>query len=303
MPAQRPPSTNWEPVPIPEAPGAVVWVWYKPGELTDGLVLHVPTEVYRLGLPPQSLSLRRLLHLAGADASQVATWTLAGMTYDGQQGASPLLDQPVPQPPPDGDPNIVVRMEAAPSPMPTPMPQVAAVPATAAPVATADQTALFDRIDLDWQACQLLEKQIDTVRRQLGDMVSRLNSLNRDLSPDERLHADRKDRSDWQTARRWLRDVSTRVAKCIKDQDIGDTSSAGKRNWFEDVYTRQIAPRQPVKELVQIQREFESYRKQLQSLLTQMTTAHSAAANDGERRAKQILQRISASVRSSKVKR
>ena len=288
------PSTTWEPLTLPEAQGAVVWVWFRPSHVPDGLIFNVPAETHQLNLPPQALSLRRLLQLAGIDTVAVAQWIVAGTAYESQGGTSPWLDQPIPPVPAGVDPTIVVRLAASPAS------QVAPVfPNEAA----GDQAATFDRIDADWQAALILEKQVTHVRRQLGDIVGRLNSLNRDLSPEERLHADRKDKTDWQNARRWLRDMSIRVAKVIKDQDIGDTSNAGKRNWFEDIYTRQIVPRQPVDGLDQIRREFESYRKSLQFLLTSMTNAHTNAVQDGERRAQQILQRISASVRSSKAKR
>lgn len=290
MSFQQSPSTTWEPLPIAEAGGAAVWIWYRPADLPDGLLLNLPAELHHANLPPRCLSLRWLLHSAGIDAAGVSTWLVAGHSYDGMRGTSPLLDQPIPPAGPGGDSTIAVRFEGAAQPMPITPP-------------AGDAAATFDRIDADWHAALQVEKQIAHIRRQLGDMVQRLTSLNRDLSPEERLHADRKDKTDWQNARRWLRDLATKVAKSIKDQDIGDTSAAGKRNWFEELYNSKIVPRQPFDGLEQTQREFESYRKSLQLLMTQMNTAHAAAAQDGERRAKQILQRIAASARSSKLKR
>lgn len=134
-------------------------------------------------------------------------------------------------------------------------------------------------------------------------MINRLNALNRDLTPEENLHGDSKDRNDWQEARRWLRDLTHRVTKYLKEHDIGETSGVGKRQWFEQTYQQFIAPRQQFDGLQPAQREFETYRKKLQTLLINMTNACSSAANDGERRAKAVLSKIAVKTRAAKAKR
>src|SRR5204863_501183 len=52
-----------------------------------------------------------------------------------------------------------------------------------------------------------------------------------------------------------------------------------------------------------VQKEFETYRKTVQNLLTSMQTAQSNAARDGEQRATQLLTRIAAKVRTARTKR
>lgn len=313
--AQRPPSATWEAVPIAGTPQLCAWVWFKPAGFPQGLFVQVPAEVRRDPAAVPLLTLRNLLHSAGIDAASVASWHFCGAAYEGQGGANPLFDQPVPAPPPGADPNIAVVIEAAPMPAMQTAPLQGAAPAPAMPVPAAGgaipapckvstgAAALFDRIDVDWQAAQTLETQLTTLRRQLADLMARLNALNRDLNPEERLHGERKDKSDWLIARRWLRDFMTRISRCIKEQDIGDATYAGRRAWFEDTYAQQIAPRQPFAGLAEAQREYETYRKLVQSQLASANGVYTAARQDGERRAQEVLKRIAASVRAARAKR
>jgi len=83
----------------------------------------------------------------------------------------------------------------------------------------------------------------------------------------------------------------------IKDHDIGIASAAGRRNQYETVYRQFIVPRRPCDGLDAFQREFEAHRKTVQHLLAQMTLAQNQAIQDGERRAQQVLARITAKVR------
>ena len=304
---ERQPSQNWEPCSIGEPRGYPVWYWIKPPGIPEGVVFQIPDETYR-GIPDRSqLTVRSLLGLLGISASDVGWWSLGGATYPGQNGTSPLFDQPIPDPVPNQDSQIVVVLQT----------EAAAVTAVmtepgnpSAPISEAesappdgDAAVLFARIETDWKASQLVESQLVNLRKNLAGMMMKLKSLNRDLSPEERFHADRKDKTDWQIARRWLRDAATRISKCLKDYDIGETSNAGQRERFQQMYEKQIGPRQIFDGLQQAQRDFESYRKAVQTLQTSMSMAHASAAQDGEHRAQQILKNIAASIRSARTKR
>jgi hypothetical protein len=158
-------------------------------------------------------------------------------------------------------------------------------------------------IDSDWNLSLQLEKQLVLVRKQLSNMLTRLTTLDRDLSPDERAYGDRQAKNDWQEARRWLKDSVAKLQRYIKEHDTGDTSTAGKREAFVNAYQQLVVPRRPIENLVQLHRDFELHRKRLQILLTNMTTALGKAAQDGERRAQQVLDRIGWSVREARAKR
>ncbi len=298
---ERPASSQWESLPFADSPDHHLWVWFKPEHLSDGLVLRIPDDVFQTYPQRGTLTARRLFQLAGVDASSVATWTVHGLAYESHGGQSPLLDYPLPAPTPDADPNIAVRIHqqmAAPPVIPASIPMPGSVAET-----SGDFLAAYERMEADWQVTRQLESQLATVRKQVVNLQNRLNALNRDLSPEERLHADRKDRSDWQIARRWLRDLSTRLSKVIKDQDIGETSNAGRRKQFEEIVEQHVTTRRPLDNVTQWQREFESYRKAVQSLLLTMNSVLSSARQDGEQRADQILKRIAATVRGSRSKR
>ena len=134
-------------------------------------------------------------------------------------------------------------------------------------------------------------------------MLARLGTLDRDLNPDERFHGDRQAKTDWQEARRWLKDAAAKLARYIKEHDIGETSAAGKRLYLQQTFEQIVATRRPVDNIVQLHREFEGYRKRLQILLNNMNTACNAAGQDGERRAQEVLRRIDASVRGVRAKK
>lgn len=280
--AARPPSANWEPLTLPELPGSLVWAWFKPPHAPDDVVLRVSDETTRdFG---HWLTMRRLFAAAGLDPAEAQCWLVYGQPFDPQQGHNPLLDQTLPPLAGAGDPSITVRMR--------PDGAAAAHPGGGGPAGNPEQ--LLHALHTDWHSILLLETNLSTMRKQLNAVQGRLQSLNRDLSPDERLAADSLDVKDWQDARRWLRDAMSHVSRCSRDYDIGVTSAAGQRNRFEQIYNEIVVPRRPVPELAALQREFETYRKLVQNLVAKIQTTLASAGRDGEQRAQQILNRINA---------
>jgi hypothetical protein len=292
---ERPPSTTWETIVLGDAPGCHVWIWFKPPQAPHGLSLRVPDALFSQHPQPQRVTLRYLLHMAGINAASVAMWSLLGASYHGMQGMNPVLDYPLPPPGPGVDPTIVVALNVAPiSPQPPPARPPASQPA---------ENTIHGSIESDWHSSLLLEKQLTSARKKMSATLMRINSLNRDLNADEWRNADNRERTEWQEARRWLRDVATRLSRYIKDYDIGITSAAGKRTSFEATYEQCITRQQPVDGIEQLQRDFEAYRKTLQTLMNNMQSAQAAAERDGEQRAQRILGRIAASVRAARAKR
>ncbi len=287
--AQRAPSTQWELLSFAAAPQSVVWVWFKPEIAPHGLLFRIPDETFQSSPDRQFLSMRTLLHAAGIDPTIVESWQYVGLLYDAQRGANPALDQLLAEPPVDADPHIIVRLATSPT---------QSAPVTAPGVQGALQ--LLEAIEADWNASLKLEQQLTVRRKELAMMLNRINALNRDLTPEERLHGDRLDQNAWQAARRWLRDVAAQLSRYIKEHDIGDASGAGKRQWFENTYEQFIAPRREFAGIEQVQRDYEAYRRMLRSLLNNMNLAHSSAAQDGERRAQQILNKLAAKVRAAR---
>ena len=306
--AERGPSQAWEQVRLGGGPQEFVWVWFKPAHVPQGLMVRAPDEAFQGAAPPPAL--RAILQAAGIDPASIWVWYLYGVAYDAMQGTNPLLDAPIPAPPAGVEPTIVIYMPApAGDPMqPAAYPAAGVMPAPVvlAPVAadeSVNATELFERMETDWNAAQELEKDLTRLRKQLVDMMTKVKALNRDLTPQERLHGNNQDKKDWQDARRWLREGANRLWRCIKEHDIGDTSTAGQRNRFENTYRQYVVPRVPFDGVLQAQRDFESYRKSLQTLHNNMSTAHSIASLDGERRAQQILNRIAAKIREASTKK
>jgi hypothetical protein len=295
--AERPPSAAWERIPFPDEPHTFFWAWFKPPAAPQGLVVRIAQETFRNPARRLPVTLRRVLAAAGADPRAVVLWTLHGAAYDAQQGANPALDFAIPEPAPGLDPSIHIYLHA----LPTPVAPAATVMPSFAPFRTGSDP--FSRIEEEWNLSLQLEQQLAAAAKQLNSTLQRINSLNRDLSFEEARVADQIDRNDWQEARRWLREVAARVSRFLRDHHIGMTSAAGKRGTFEAVYEQYVVPRRPLDSLPFTERDFEQYRKTMQTLLNNMSAAQMSATQDGERRAQQVLSRLAAKVRTLRQKK
>jgi len=294
--SERLPSTALEPVPLTGDPQYIVWAWFKPPAAPQGLFVQVPPEAFQNPARRQSLTIRTILRAVEVDPSQVAVWSLYGVSYDGRQLAHPTWDFPIPEPGMAADPSIGIYLHSSPAALP---------PAVTAPasISQAAGGGAFSRMEADWNACLQLELQLTAASKLLNATLQRINSLNRDMSPEEARCADSQDKRDWQEARRWLRDVASRVSRYLKDHLVGITSNASKRNSYESIYQTYIAPRRQFDGLEQSERDFDSYRKSLQTLLTNMGTVNATAVQEGERRAQQVMARVAGKIRSSRTKR
>ncbi|MGE3313897.1 MAG: hypothetical protein AB7O26_02190 [Planctomycetaceae bacterium] len=157
----------------------------------------------------------------------------------------------------------------------------------------------FDRMEADWLASIELDRDLVRQRKQLTDLIGRLKNMNRDLNPEERMHANNQDKKDWADARRGLRDGGLRLWRCIKELDMGDTSSAGQREWFQLIYENYVVPRMQFENMTQAQRGYEMYRKSVTTLHGTIGTTYSIAQLEGERKAQQVMQRIQQKIRDA----
>ncbi|MBT4864352.1 MAG: hypothetical protein HON53_04415 [Planctomycetaceae bacterium] len=295
--AARPASQTWEQVAFADAPQSFLWVWFKPQGVPQGLVLRLPDEAWQAG----QWTMRRLLQPTGIDPQFVSMWQLFGATYDSMQGTSPLLDQPIPVPPPGTDPSIFVYVNVPQVNVTQANPMQYAAPAPTEGGATATET--LERIDADWNSILESETEIKSLRKQIIDTSRRLKTLNRDLSTDERGVADSTDTRDWLEARRALRDANLRMSVCLKEVDMGDVSSAGQRSYFENIHQQFALPRIPFDNMQQAQVSFSYHRKMVGSLQTSMNNALLNARNNAERPAQKILSRLAAKMREAQTKK
>lgn len=187
-------------------------------------------------------------------------------------------------------PNIVASAGSPTLPVPKPL---------GIPVVGEAMTESFERMEADWLASIEIDRDLIRQRKQLTDLISRMKNLNRDLNPEERMHANNQDKKDWQEARRGLREGSLRLWRCIKELDMGDTSSAGQREWFQQIYELYLIPKMQFENMPQAQRAFEMYRKSVQTLHGSIASAHSIASLEGERKAQQVIGRIQQKIRDA----
>ena len=309
--SHHPPSSQWEPLPLQRIPGLVLWAWFRPQQLSTGMLVRVPPElvaVHPAGFP---FSLADVLSAAGIDFRQLHSVSVFGTEWQQAAMITPYLAHPVPPVAPGASMEISVNvMEhsvAAQGVMPVPAAQIAPVDEVAEPVASnaAGQDAgalMYDRIDTAWRVSMQMERQMTGLRKKLASTMKTLGKLDRDLGPDERLAADREDRDNWQDARRWVRELSARCHRELKSFDIGMTSGAGKRHVIEKIFKEVIEPRKPSNDLTNIHREFEAYRKDMTNLQKSMTAALQAASQNGTQRSQRILATIRRKIKERRAK-
>jgi hypothetical protein len=221
------------------------------------------------------------------------------MAFDAAAGTSPMLDQALPAPGPQGHVQLVVWMQCDETLQPIIQAPIAAMPTRshAGAVSVAEERSLA-AIESCWTSIRQLETKVGNVRKQLDQAMSRLNSLNRDLTPEERRSADNKDTKDWLDARRWLRDSMATISRLTKEIDMGTTSGAGQRHRLEDIFTQFVAPRIPFGGLEQAVLDFDTHAKILQNVVASAQAGLTRAGRDAEQRANGVLSRIAAKSRS-----
>lgn len=304
--AQRNPSVAWEPVLLDPSGQFTFWVWLRPATIPGGLMVAIPGPLFAEPTIAPNLTVRQVVAATGLDPGQVLCWNLGGMNFDAAGGQSPLLDQRLPGPAAGG--NLEISVWMAPPPAASWPAQLPMMPdygqATMNPPVTALQNVspqdgqLLDAMDSCWNGVVQIEVRVATIRKELASAISRLNSLNRDLSSDERRLCDSKDLQEWSDARRWLRDSISVLSRSVKEIDTGTTSGAGRRHRFEEIHRNHVVPRVPLPGMTQVVNEFETYRKILQNVLASAQANVARAGRDAENRANGVLNRIAAKVRA-----
>lgn len=292
----RLPSTSWELLSLTAPIPFSLWVWFKPKHAPTAVVIRIPDEVWQLPQPCQ-LSIRQLVQALEINPENVLTWYLYGIAYEGLNGTNQFFDLTIPPPATGIDPTITINLKSS------CQQRESASGEQSTPTEDQAELDILQYITVEWNGSLQVEALFVLLRKQVVGTLSRLNSLNRGLTTDEQRFGDRKDITEWQDARRWLRDSISRLSRLLKDLDIGSTSPAGKRSRFEQLYHQFVVPRQSFEGMEQTQRDFVMHHKALQSLFTRMTTANTNANSDGIARAQRVLNKISAKARQSRLKR
>ncbi len=284
--AVRPASVTWEWLPLDESGTNHVWAWFRPSAAPQGAVFRLAEAGGSEDVVAESVTLGSVLSAAGIDPATVSAWMLFGVIYPGPAtgGAAAMVEQSIPVPREGIDPSIMVQV---------------AVPAVGGLMPMINDS-VYDTIAAHWMAVQKSESKLISLRKQLAGMMTRLNTLNRDLNHEEKAHASRQDRDDWEDARRWLRNAVSGLSRYIKAFDVGDTRLAGKKEWLQKIYEDCVVARQPIENPQAVESEFEFYRKSLMNLESQMSGALSHAGQEGQTRAQGVLAQIAAKVRRNR---
>ncbi len=338
---QRPPSAQWEPLPMARIPGLVLWAWFRPAHLPSGVIVSIPPGVLNAFASGFPMTLGDVLTGLGIPAQNFQAVSMYGSEWQAAAVFSPFVNHPLPPVPMGGRAEIVITVIEQSVMMP--MQPVAFVPGMAFAMPGVESSAMtmhahveqldhfnsassdvdasieddsefeddgallsddmmFIRIESAWKFSVQIERQMTGLRQRLSSIQSALGKLDRDLSPDERLASDREDRDEWSDTRRWVRDLQSKCHREIKAFDIGMTSGAGNRRHLEETYLTTIEPRVPSANLDVYRAEFEKYRKDMVSLQRAMINALQAASQNGTQRAQRCLGKIAVKIRELRVK-
>lgn len=305
----RAPSVGWEPLPLPTVPPSGVWGWFHPPSAPESVAILCPPELWHSPAIVQQLSLRLFMRAIGIDG-------LVGASVFGQP--LPLaeierwLDAPLPLPN-RADLQLVLWPQLAAAGSPAVAAASTPPPLSAAPVGTQyawetsgdldpgeDPEPYFAQIETYWNQFLNVESQVQRARQQLDRGLTKLNSLNRELTFDEFEAADSHDRKLWMEARRFLRDAAGAIQRSIKEVDTGRLSAAGQRNRFQEVYLQFVQPRLPFPGIKRAVIDFEMLQKTAKNVLQSAQTAIQKGTADGERRAQSVLARIARKIQEKK---
>ena len=338
---QRPPSVQWEPLPLPRIPGLVLWALFRPAYLPSGVIVSIPPDVLNAFASGFPMTLGDVLTALGILPQNFQAVSMYGSEWQAAAVFSPFVNHPLPPVLMGGRAEIAITVIEQPVMMP--MQPVAFVPGVASAMPGAEASAMmmhtdmeqsdhfnsassdtdgsfeddsefeddgaplsddmmFIRIESAWKFSVQIERQMTGLRQRLSSIQSALGKLDRDLSPDERLASDREDRDEWTDTRHWVRELQSKCHREIKAFDIGMTSGAGNRRHLEETYLTIIEPRVPSANLESYRAEFEKYRKDMVSLQRAMLAALQAASQNGTQRAQRCLGKIAGKIREMRAK-
>ena len=252
-----------------------------------------------------SATLRELAMVTGIDPVAVSMCVVFGTPCGGPSVGGPpaILDQPLASPPGGADTNITIQVAAGTA---VPMGMSPAAPVSPGQPMIADgvggvvEEGIYASITAHWSAIQTTLVKIEMLRKQIDNMASQLNGLNRDLNYEEKAYSTRQDKDAWDDARRWMRNASTQLSRCQKACDVGDTQSVGKKEWLQNIHNNFVVSRQPIDNPQGVESEFAFFRKLLINLETQVSSALSAASSDGLGRGQRVLAEIASKIRKAK---
>lgn len=296
----KPASADWEPLSLDDSGTCHGWAWFRPVAAPQGVVCRLADG--------QTATLRGLALATGVDPTTVSMWVVFGTPCAGPAAGGPLamLDQPLVSPPAVADTSIVIHTAVLPSvapavavPLASPVPMAMPTQANSLAGGVINE-GIYSAIAAHWSAIQAEIVKIDVLRNQVDSMSSELNGLNRDLNYDENTYTTRQDKDAWDDTRRWMRNAELQLSRCQKACDVGDTQSAGKKEWMQELHDTYIVTRRPIDNPEAVESEFQHFRKMLINLENQVNSALASAATDGVGRARRVLAEIATKVRQSK---
>lgn len=299
---ERPASNGWEAVPIPGVDGVYCWTWFKPQHLPTGIAVAIPPEIVGEVNTPLPFSMFHLVHGVGLPWESLASVSLYGGEWQPAALWHNMAGQFLPAPADPAHAQILLMAQNTMPAVPETHPMTSPPATDARLMASKASTSQLSRLKNDWKACHGLERHLSGLRQQMSGVLSRLGSLDRDLSPEENLAADSLVRNEWQDARRWIREASSKLHRCIKAHDIGVTSTAGRRSTIQQMYEQTSVNTSEVGDLTTCLHEVELYLRELTNLLSSINTALQGANANGIQRAQRILSKIASQARQKRAK-
>jgi hypothetical protein len=254
--AEQLPSKQWAALTFRGAQFAEVW--FKPKGEPLALLFRIPQHSFEIPGIGQRLTTENLLKTVGIAPEEVDSWRQGGTSNSALDGRDPQLSTPLPQPP-QGVPQLEIYVRLKP-----PLQVVARKESGEPEVAS----VTWQELEARWKGILGLEAAIDTLRISMEGLRTQMEaSLNRTLTPDEKLHALAADVAQWHKAKSRLHYVLPKAREFIHRANWALSTPERKR--LGELFKNLTEGHMPLPQMAEVLEELDALRKERQVLSAQ----------------------------------
>jgi hypothetical protein len=270
--SEQPPSKQWAALKYRGEKYAEVW--FKPEGEPFGLTFRIPQKSFQTPGVGERLTTEILLKTVGIATEEVESWRHGDLvSHSGMNGSHPELNQPLLQPSQDAtDLNIYVSLKRPPE---VDIPEESGENESSEPGVP---SAKWDELEARWNVILGVETSIDTLRLALDSARLELEAAwNKQLTPEEKLHALNADVAQWTKAKNRVHYVVPKVKEFVHRATWAMGSPERKK--LEKLFEDDVRPEIPVAEISRVPEQLENLLKDRQVLAAQGSSVHQECKN------------------------
>lgn len=260
--SEQPPSKQWAALKYRGEKYAEAW--FKPEGDPFGLTFRIPQKSFQTPAVGQRLTTEILLKTVGIATEEVESWRHGDLvSHSAMNGSNPELGQPLPPPLQDASYlNIYVSLKRP--------PQVDAPSQSSEPEVPAPE---WEDLEARWNVILGVESSIDTLRLALDGARLELEAAwNKQLTPEEKLHALNADVAQWSKAKNRVHYAVPKIKEFVHRATWA--VGAPERKKLEKIFDSDAVPDLSAAEMEQVSQQLENLLKDRQVLASQGNSVH-----------------------------